>query len=170
MSYVKIGVAGPVGSGKTALIEALSRKMAKDYSIGVITNDIYTKEDAQFLAKNSVLPVERIIGVETGGCPHTAIREDASMNLEAVDEMMERFPDIEPVSYTHLTCINCNTTRTEEIPATGEHPNTEIRGAKSATCLEEGYTGDTYCKDCGIKLSSGTVIPKTCLLYTSRCV
>ena len=82
MSYVKIGVAGPVGSGKTALIEALSRKMAKDYSIGVITNDIYTKEDAQFLAKNSVLPVERIIGVETGGCPHTAIREDASMNLE----------------------------------------------------------------------------------------
>ena len=95
MSYVKIGVAGPVGYGKTALIEALSRKMAKDYSIGVITNDIYTKEDAQFLAKNSVLPVERIIGVETGGCPHTAIREDASMNLEAVDEMMERFPDIE---------------------------------------------------------------------------
>ena len=93
MSYVKIGVAGPVGSGKTALIEALSRKMANDYSIGVITNDIYTKEDAQFLAKNSVLPVERIIGVETGGCPHTAIREDASMNL--VDEMMERFPDIE---------------------------------------------------------------------------
>lgn len=69
--------------------------MANDYSIGVITNDIYTKEDAQFLAKNSVLPVERIIGVETGGCPHTAIREDASMNLEAVDEMMERFPDIE---------------------------------------------------------------------------
>lgn len=95
MSYVKIGVAGPVGSGKTALIEALSRKMAGDYSIGVITNDIYTKEDAQFLAKNSVLPVERIIGVETGGCPHTAIREDASMNLEAVDEMMERFPDIQ---------------------------------------------------------------------------
>ena len=94
MSYVKIGVAGPVGSGKTALIEALSRKMAEDYSIGVITNDIYTKEDAQFLAKNSVLPVERIIGVETGGCPHTAIRE-ASMNLEAVDELTERFPDIE---------------------------------------------------------------------------
>jgi len=87
MSYVKIGVAGPVGSGKTALIEALSRKMAKEYSIAVITNDIYTKEDAQFLAKNSVLPVERITGVETGGCPHTAIREDASMNLEAVDEM-----------------------------------------------------------------------------------
>ena len=95
MSYVKIGVAGPVGSGKTALIEALTRELASDYSIGVITNDIYTKEDAEFLCKNSVLPMERIIGVETGGCPHTAIREDASMNLEAVDEMMERFPDIE---------------------------------------------------------------------------
>ena len=93
MSYVKIGVAGPVGSGKTALIEILSRKMAGEYSIAVITNDIYTKEDAQFLARNSVLPEERIIGVETGGCPHTAIREDASMNIEAVDEMLERFPD-----------------------------------------------------------------------------
>ena len=95
MSYVKIGVAGPVGSGKTALIECLTRKMAGQYSIGVITNDIYTKEDAEILCKNSVLPRERIIGVETGGCPHTAIREDASMNLEAVDEMLERFPDIE---------------------------------------------------------------------------
>lgn len=95
MSYVKIGVAGPVGSGKTALIEILSRKMAAQYSIAVITNDIYTKEDAQFLARNSVLPKERIIGVETGGCPHTAIREDASMNIEAVDEMLERFPDVE---------------------------------------------------------------------------
>ena len=95
MSYVKIGVAGPVGSGKTALIEILSRKMAGKYSIAVITNDIYTKEDAQFLARNSVLPEERIIGVETGGCPHTAIREDASMNIEAVDEMLERFPDVE---------------------------------------------------------------------------
>lgn len=94
MSYVKIGVAGPVGSGKTALIEALTRKLAPEYSIGVITNDIYTKEDAEFLSRNSVLPRERIIGVETGGCPHTAIREDASMNLEAVDEMKERFPDI----------------------------------------------------------------------------
>ena len=93
--FTKIGVAGPVGSGKTALIEALTRQMASEYSIGVITNDIYTKEDAEFLCKNSVLPMDRIIGVETGGCPHTAIREDASMNLEAVDEMMERFPDIE---------------------------------------------------------------------------
>lgn len=97
MSYVKIGVAGPVGSGKTALIEALIRLMSKDYSIGVITNDIYTKEDAEFLHKNSVLPMERIVGVETGGCPHTAIREDASMNLEAVDELAKKFPDLDIV-------------------------------------------------------------------------
>lgn len=96
-SYIKIGVAGPVGSGKTALIERLSRKMISEYSIGVITNDIYTKEDAKFLTKNSLLPPDRIIGVETGGCPHTAIREDASMNLEAVDEIVDRHPDIEIV-------------------------------------------------------------------------
>jgi urease accessory protein len=95
MRYTKIGVAGPVGSGKTALIERLTRTLAYEYSLGVITNDIYTKEDAEFLCKNSVLPKERIIGVETGGCPHTAIREDASMNLEAVDELMQKFPDIE---------------------------------------------------------------------------
>ncbi|SFP65106.1 urease accessory protein [Pseudarcicella hirudinis] len=94
-NYIKIGVAGPVGSGKTALIERLSRVMVQKYSIGVITNDIYTKEDAEFLTKNSMLPQERIIGVETGGCPHTAIREDASMNLEAVEEMANRFPEIE---------------------------------------------------------------------------
>jgi urease accessory protein len=93
--YIKIGIAGPVGSGKTALIERLSRKMGDQYSIGVITNDIYTKEDAEFLTKNSLLPPERIIGVETGGCPHTAIREDASMNLEAVEEMASRFADIQ---------------------------------------------------------------------------
>jgi urease accessory protein len=93
--YVKIGIAGPVGSGKTALIERLSRNMAHQYDLGVITNDIYTKEDAEFLTKNSLLPAERIIGVETGGCPHTAIREDASMNLEAVDEMAARFPGIQ---------------------------------------------------------------------------
>lgn len=95
MSYVKIGVGGPVGSGKTALIERVTRKMAEDYSICVITNDIYTKEDAEFLIKNSALPRERIMGVETGGCPHTAIREDCSMNLEAVEEMAENFPDVE---------------------------------------------------------------------------
>jgi len=88
-------VAGPVGSGKTALIEKLIRTMSNEYSIGVITNDIYTKEDAQFLHKNSILPMERIVGVETGGCPHTAIREDASMNLEAVDELANKFPDLD---------------------------------------------------------------------------
>ncbi|UTN04078.1 urease accessory protein UreG [Flavobacterium bizetiae] len=93
--YIKIGVAGPVGSGKTALLERLSRKMMDSYNLGVITNDIYTKEDAEFMTKNSLLPREKIIGVETGGCPHTAIREDASMNLEAVDELAKRFPDIE---------------------------------------------------------------------------
>ncbi len=97
MDYVKIGVGGPVGSGKTALIEKLTRVLADSYSIGVVTNDIYTKEDAEFLIKNSVLPKERIIGVETGGCPHTAIREDASMNLEAVEELVQRFPDIQIV-------------------------------------------------------------------------
>jgi len=93
--YIKIGVAGPVGSGKTALLERLSRKMMDSYNLGVITNDIYTKEDAEFMTKNSLLPKEKIIGVETGGCPHTAIREDASMNLEAVDELAKRFPNIE---------------------------------------------------------------------------
>lgn len=95
MSYVKIGVGGPVGSGKTALIERLTRKMSEKYSICVVTNDIYTKEDAEFLIKNSALPAERIIGVETGGCPHTAICEDCSMNLEAVEEMARKFPDVE---------------------------------------------------------------------------
>ncbi len=92
---VKIGICGPVGSGKTALIECLTRLMSTQYSIAVITNDIYTKEDAEFMSKNSVMPQERIIGVETGGCPHTAIREDASMNLEAVEEMSRRFCDLE---------------------------------------------------------------------------
>lgn len=95
MSYVKIGVGGPVGSGKTALIERITRKMSEEYSICVVTNDIYTKEDAEFLIKNSALAPDRIVGVETGGCPHTAIREDCSMNLEAVEEMAEKFPDAE---------------------------------------------------------------------------
>lgn len=94
-TYIKIGVAGPVGSGKTALIERLTRHLYPQYNIAVITNDIYTQEDAAFLTQNSLLPPERIMGVETGGCPHTAIREDASMNLEAVDEMAKRFPDLQ---------------------------------------------------------------------------
>ena len=97
MSYVKIGIAGPVGSGKTALIEALTRQMVDDYSLCVVTNDIYTAEDARFLVENSKLPEDRIIGVETGGCPHTAIREDASMNIEAVEQITERHPDCEIV-------------------------------------------------------------------------
>lgn len=95
MKPVVIGVGGPVGSGKTLLIERITRAMAKDYEIAVITNDIYTKEDAMFMVKNSVLPEERIIGVETGGCPHTAIREDASMNFAAIDEMKSRFDNLD---------------------------------------------------------------------------
>jgi urease accessory protein len=93
-NYIKIGIAGPVGSGKTALIERLTRQLVQEYSLAVITNDIYTKEDAEFLTHHSLLPAERIMGVETGGCPHTAIREDASMNLEAVEEMALRFDDL----------------------------------------------------------------------------
>jgi len=93
-NYIKIGIAGPVGSGKTALIERLTRQLLREYSLAVITNDIYTKEDAEFLTQHSLLPPQRIIGVETGGCPHTAIREDASMNLEAVEEMARRFPEV----------------------------------------------------------------------------
>ncbi|MDM1094409.1 urease accessory protein UreG [Myroides odoratimimus] len=93
--YIKIGVGGPVGSGKTALLERLSRRLLNEYDLAVITNDIYTRVDAEFMAKNSLLAKDRIIGVETGGCPHTAIREDASMNLEAVDELANRFPDLE---------------------------------------------------------------------------
>ncbi|MBZ7986418.1 urease accessory protein UreG [Campylobacter sp. Cr9] len=88
---VIIGVGGPVGAGKTLLIERLVRAMSKNYEIGVVTNDIYTKEDALFLAKNSVLSPDRIIGVETGGCPHTAIREDASMNEAALLELQKKF-------------------------------------------------------------------------------
>jgi len=97
MSFIKIGVAGPVGSGKTALIAKVTQIMSKEYNVCVVTNDIYTKEDAQFLVKNSVLEQNRIIGVETGGCPHTAIREDASMNLEAIDELARRYPEVEVI-------------------------------------------------------------------------
>lgn len=88
---LKIGVGGPVGSGKTQLIERLTIRMKDEYSMAVITNDIYTKWDAEYMAKNSVLDEDRIIGVETGGCPHTAIREDASMNFAAIDELEKRF-------------------------------------------------------------------------------
>ncbi|WFD53836.1 urease accessory protein UreG [Staphylococcus saprophyticus] len=92
---IKIGVGGSVGAGKTQLIEKIVKRLAKDMSIGVITNDIYTKEDEKILVNSGVLPEDRIIGVETGGCPHTAIREDASMNFAAIDELKERNDDIE---------------------------------------------------------------------------
>lgn len=95
MRPVVIGVGGPVGAGKTLLIERLTRTMEGDYKCAVITNDIYTKEDAKFMVKNSVLPEEKIIGVETGGCPHTAIREDASMNFAAIEELKHKFPDLD---------------------------------------------------------------------------
>lgn len=94
---VHIGIGGPVGTGKTTLIKALLEEMKDEYSIGVITNDIYTREDADYLINEHVIEDERIIGVETGGCPHTAIREDASMNFEAIDELKQRFDDLDIV-------------------------------------------------------------------------
>ncbi|MBK9614668.1 MAG: urease accessory protein UreG [Uliginosibacterium sp.] len=92
---LRVGIGGPVGSGKTALTLALCRALRDKYNIAVVTNDIYTAEDAQFLVRNEALPAERILGVETGGCPHTAIREDASINLEAIDQLNRRFPGLE---------------------------------------------------------------------------
>lgn len=94
---LRVGIGGPVGSGKTALTLALCRALRDGYDIAVVTNDIYTAEDAQFLVRNQALPPERIIGVETGGCPHTAIREDASINLEAVERLIRRFPGLDIV-------------------------------------------------------------------------
>ncbi len=96
-SPLRIGVGGPVGSGKTALIDALCKRLRDSYELAVVTNDIYTREDAQFLISSQALPEQRIIGVETGGCPHTAIREDASMNLAAVEDLQKRFPDLDLV-------------------------------------------------------------------------
>lgn len=94
---LRVGVGGPVGSGKTALLENLCREMSKSYSIAAITNDIFTKEDQRILTETGALPPERIMGVETGGCPHTAIREDASINLAAIDDMCERFSDLDVI-------------------------------------------------------------------------
>jgi urease accessory protein len=92
---LRVGVGGPVGSGKTALMDALCKALRDRYEVAAITNDIYTKEDAEFLTRSGALPVERILGVETGGCPHTAIREDASINLAAVTDLRRRFPALD---------------------------------------------------------------------------
>jgi urease accessory protein len=92
---LRIGIGGPVGSGKTALVDSLCKRMRDTYSLAVVTNDIYTREDAKFLVRSGALPEERIVGVETGGCPHTAIREDASINLTAVQELCTRFTDLD---------------------------------------------------------------------------
>ncbi|GAX34851.1 urease accessory protein UreG [Nodularia sp. NIES-3585] len=97
MSALRVGVAGPVGSGKTALVDALCKALRKQYQIAVVTNDIYTQEDAQFLVRSQALTSDRILGVETGGCPHTAIREDASMNLAAIEQLENQFLDLDVV-------------------------------------------------------------------------
>ena len=94
---LRIGVGGPVGSGKTALVDSLCKRLRSRLDIAVVTNDIYTREDAEFLIRSEALPKERIRGVETGGCPHTAIREDASMNLAAIDELMREFQDLDVI-------------------------------------------------------------------------
>jgi urease accessory protein len=94
---LRVGIGGPVGSGKTALLDRLCKAMRDDYNVAAITNDIYTREDAEFLTRSGALTPDRIMGVETGGCPHTAIREDASMNLAAIDEMCKRFTDLDVV-------------------------------------------------------------------------
>jgi len=97
MSVLRIGIGGPVGSGKTMLALRLCQWLRDEFSLGVVTNDIYTREDAEFLVRNEALPPDRVIGVETGGCPHTAIRDDTSMNLVAVAELQKRHPDIEVI-------------------------------------------------------------------------
>src|SRR5580693_1092632 len=96
-SPVRIGIGGPVGSGKTALVDALCKRLRAEYRLAVVTNDIFTREDMEFLVRSEALPADRIIGVQTGGCPHTAIREDASMNFDALDELTGRHPDLEIV-------------------------------------------------------------------------
>ncbi|MCC6706602.1 MAG: urease accessory protein UreG [Gammaproteobacteria bacterium] len=94
---LRVGIGGPVGSGKTALMDALCKRLRDHYQIAAVTNDIYTREDAEFLIRSQALTPDRIVGVETGGCPHTAIREDASMNLAAIDQLCARFPDLDLV-------------------------------------------------------------------------
>src|SRR5258708_9539272 len=123
-SPLRVGIGGPVGSGKTALTLALCRALREKYQLGVVTNDIYTEEDAQFLVRNEALAAERIIGVETGGCPHTAIREDASINLEAVARPQPPFTDPQPV---FLEPRGGNPP-----PATPPAPSTPIRPQRAA--------------------------------------
>ncbi|HIN60507.1 MAG TPA: urease accessory protein UreG, partial [Gammaproteobacteria bacterium] len=94
---LRVGIGGPVGSGKTTLVEALCKRMRGDYEIAVVTNDIYTREDAEMLVRSQALSEDRIVGVETGGCPHTAIREDASMNMVAIEDLTTRFPELDVV-------------------------------------------------------------------------
>ena len=94
---LRVGIGGPVGSGKTALLDRLCKAMRDDFEIAVVTNDIYTREDAEYLLRSEALPADRIVGVETGGCPHTAIREDASMNLAAVEDLVAKFPELDVV-------------------------------------------------------------------------
>ena len=96
---LRVGIGGPVGTGKTALLDRLCKNMREDFNVAAITNDIYTREDAEFLTRSGALTPDRIMGVETGGCPHTAIREDASMNLAAIDEMCQRFTDLDVVFF-----------------------------------------------------------------------
>ena len=96
---VRLGIGGPVGSGKTALVDVLCKQMRKDFELAVVTNDIFTREDMEFLVRSEALAADRIIGVQTGGCPHTAIREDASMNLDALDEMVRRHPELDLVFF-----------------------------------------------------------------------
>jgi urease accessory protein len=92
---LRVGIAGPVGSGKTALVDAICKRLREQYSMAVVTNDIFTREDADFLLRSGALPAERIVGVVTGGCPHTAIREDASINIDAIEQLTSRFPDLD---------------------------------------------------------------------------
>ena len=107
MGPIRIGVGGPVGAGKTQLVERITRALIDEVSMAAITNDIYTIEDAKILAANGVLPEERIVGIETGGCPHTAIREDTSMNDAAIKDLVERFPDLELIYCQSKVINNC---------------------------------------------------------------
>jgi len=140
---LRVGVGGPVGSGKTALINELCKQLREKFEIAVVTNDIYTKEDAQFLIKHKALEEDRILGVETGGCPHTAIREDASMNLSAVDELSVRFPNLDLVivesggdnlAATFSPELSDLTIYVIDVAAGDKIPRREVRASRSLIC------------------------------------